>query len=180
MERRAVYRLAYVVSFFLIVLAGPVQAQFTPQTGLDVEELTIVTDEGQEHTFQVEMARTRSEQAMGLMYRQEMAADAGMLFTFDSAQPRRFWTMNTFLSLDMVFIGEDGRIVTIARETRPFDAARGPDTHGSDGPATAVLEINAGVAEALGIEVGDLVRHGHFGTAPDQADEDTGDDAADE
>lgn len=158
-------RLSFIISILLAFVMVPSQAQFDPQSGLDTDSLTIVTDVGEEHLFRVEMARTREEQAMGLMFRVAMPDDGGMLFPFPSAQQRNFWTMNTFLSLDMVFIGPDGRIVNIAERTVPFDAAAGPDSHGSDGPALAVLEINGGVSDALGIQAGDLVRHAHFGTA---------------
>lgn len=133
----------------------------TPQT-LDTEEIWIETASGGRHQFIAEIADASGEQAIGLMHRTEMPMDVGMLFLFDQSAPRSFWTMNTLLSLDMVFIAEDGTIVNIEERTRPFDPSRGPETHRSTGPATAVLEINGGVSQLLGIEAGDRVIHPHF------------------
>lgn len=133
----------------------------TPQS-LETEDIWIDTASGGRHHFEVQIADEAGEQATGLMHRTEMPADAGMLFLFDSPAPRSFWTMNTLMSLDMVFIAEDGTIVNIEQRTRPFDPSRGPETHRSTGPSTAVLEINGGVAQLLGIQAGDRVDHAHF------------------
>ncbi|MEM7444334.1 MAG: DUF192 domain-containing protein [Pseudomonadota bacterium] len=147
------------LTFFVLAPVGG--AAQTPQT-LSTEDIWIETESGARHHFIAEMAVEPAEQRMGLMHRRDMPADVGMLFLFESAAPRSFWTMNTLMSLDMVFIGEDGTIINIAERTRPFDPSRGPDTHSSTGPALAVLEINGGVSDLLGIEAGDRVVHPHF------------------
>lgn len=120
-----------------------------PVSGLEVVPLT-VSQNGESHQFQVELARTPQEQARGLMFRTEMGADEGMLFVSQVPQVRSFWMRNTVIPLDIIFIGEDGRIVNIAADTVPYSEA--PIL--SDGPAAAVLELNAGTAERLGFGQG--------------------------
>jgi uncharacterized membrane protein (UPF0127 family) len=124
---------------------------------LVIESLT-----GVRHTFQVEVAETPAERTKGLMFRSEMAADAGMLFLYQAPQFVTMWMRNTVLPLDMLFITADGRILSIAERAVPQSAMLIP----SDGAALGVLEVNAGTASRLGLGVGDRVLHAHFGTAP--------------
>lgn len=114
----------------------------------------VVATEAGEHLFRAEVADTAAERARGLMFREELAPDAGMLFLFDPPRRVSFWMKNTFISLDMLFIDARGRIVQIAERTEPESL----DPHGPDQPVHAVLEINGGLAERLGIRVGDEVR----------------------
>lgn len=155
---KLLFFIGVLVSFAVVANVGGAQ---TPQS-LETEVIWIETAAGGRHEFVVQIADEPREQAIGLMHQTEMAPDEGMLFLFDEAAPRSFWTMNTLLSLDMVFIAEDGTIVNIEERTRPFDPSRGPETHRSTGPATAVLEINGGISQLLGIRAGDRVEHSHF------------------
>ncbi|MBC6980857.1 DUF192 domain-containing protein [Caulobacter sp. 17J80-11] len=123
------------------------------------EPLEVVTDQGVRR-FVVEIADTEAERERGLMFRQQMAPDQGMLFEFPNAAERSFWMKNTYLPLDIIYIGADGRIVSIARRATPFSETPIP----SYGAAAGVLEINGGLAEELGIEPGDLIRHPFFKT----------------
>lgn len=155
-------KLLSLLALFVVAVAAPqLSGAQTPQS-LETEEISIETASGASHHFVVQIADEPAEQATGLMHVTEMPADGGMLFLFPEAAPRSFWTMNTLLSLDMVFVAEDGTIVNIEERTRPFDPSRGPETHRSTGPATAVLEINGGVSQLLGIAAGDRVVHPHF------------------
>jgi uncharacterized protein len=122
--------------------------------GLAAETATLVlnTDTGP-HSFTIEVAKTASEKILGLMYRKSMAADAGMLFLYDRPQPVTFWMRNTYIPLDMVFIGADGRVSRIESHTEPFSLA----VISSDGEVEAVLELNAGTADAIGLKAGDKV-----------------------
>lgn len=120
--------------------------------------LAITTAEGAEHPFTVELALTPEQRARGLMFREEMAADEGMLFLFDREAPRSFWMKNTYLPLDILFIAADGRIVSIASDTVPLTETPIP----SGVPALGVLELNAGTAARLGISPGDRVVHAAF------------------
>ena len=122
------------------------------QDGL--ERLEVVTGKGT-HRFQVEIADNDEERARGLMYRESLAADRGMLFIFERAGPQSFWMRNTLVPLDIIFIGADGRILNIARQTKPLSLKSNP----SEGPAQFVLELRGGEAARRGIAPGDRVRH---------------------
>ncbi len=148
---RILPRLAVSVILALLLAVPPAQAQ-------DTSELWIETAAGARYRFEVELAITPEQQATGLMHREEMAADAGMLFVFEPVRPVSFWMKNTLISLDMLFVGADGRIVNIGERTEPLSTASVP----SDGPVRAVLEINGGLSNMLGIRPGDRVVHGAF------------------
>jgi uncharacterized membrane protein (UPF0127 family) len=106
--------------------------------------------------FDSEVAATEAERAQGLMFRDSLARDRGMLFVFPEPGQHRFWMKNTRIELDMVFIGADRRIVGIVRRARPCRADP-CETYGPPGEAAYVLEIAGGVAEAGGFAAGDLV-----------------------
>ena len=122
------------------------------QEPLPQETLLVKSDET-EHRFLVEVAATDIERARGLMFREEMAADHGMLFIFEGEGERFFWMKNTPLPLDIIYIDNTGQIVSIAADTTPFSEAVIP----SGKPARFVLEVNAGIAEKLAIKVGDRI-----------------------
>ena len=106
--------------------------------------------------FSVELAVNDAERARGLMYREEMAASAGMLFAY--ARPQRrisFWMRNTLIPLDILFFDADGVLRTIQADARPLDET--PLPGGDD--IQYVLEINGGLAARLGIEPGSEMRH---------------------
>lgn len=105
--------------------------------------------------FQVEIADNDEERARGLMYRESLDADRGMLFIFQSTEPQSFWMRNTLIPLDMIFIGPDGRVLNIVRDTVPGSL----DPNRSRGPARFVLELRGGEAARRGIRPGDRVRH---------------------
>jgi uncharacterized protein len=123
-------------------------------------EQLVVETAGGPVTFEVEIADTEEERAQGLMYRQTMPGYRGMLFDFQEPRPVSFWMRNTILSLDIIFIGTDGRILNIADHATPQSDAPIP----SVGTTKGVLEIGAGRAETLGIRPGDRVRHRIFPT----------------
>ena len=125
------------------------QAAVHPVSGLEVIPLRI-TSLGKTHDFRVEVARSPPEQARGLMFRTEMGPNEGMLFPYRQPQTLSFWMKNTVLSLDLIFIGEDRRIVNIAKRATPYSEA----SIRSDAPAIAVLELNGGRADELGIVAG--------------------------
>ena len=111
------------------------------------------------HIFGVELAVTPEEQARGLMFRRELPEMQGMLFDFHREQPTSFWMKNTYVSLDMIFIRADGRILSYRREHGAGSEALVP----SGGPVRAVLEVIAGTCKKLGIAPGDRVKHPIFG-----------------
>lgn len=103
--------------------------------------------------LKVEVADDEYEITTGLMYRSQMASDAGMLFLFPDETRRSFWMKNTKIPLDIIFINSAKRIVTIQRSTTPFSESSIPST----GPAQYVLELNAGVADQLSLSEGDYL-----------------------
>ena len=110
------------------------------------------------HTFHVSVMRTEAEREKGLMFVKSMPKGDGMLFDFKTNQSIMMWMKNTLIGLDMVFIAPDGRIVNIAHNAKPEDETIIP----SNEPALGVLEINAGAADAIGLKIGDIVRHPMF------------------
>jgi uncharacterized protein len=119
--------------------------------------LTITTASGTQR-FMVEFADTPERRAVGLMHRQSMPADHGMLFDFKADAPVAMWMRNTRIPLDMLFIDREGRIVNIAERTVPFSET----SISSKGPVRAVLELNGGTSSRLGIKPGDRVSHPMF------------------
>jgi uncharacterized membrane protein (UPF0127 family) len=144
------------VAIALLALVGAAQAMTT----FAQSTLTIDTTGGP-RPFTIELALTPEQQEQGLMFRREMAADAGMLFVFPSPEVAHFWMRNTLIPLDMLFIAADGRIADIHERAVPMT----DDSISSDAPVLAVLELNGGTVSRLGLKRGDLVHYAAFGTA---------------
>ncbi|MBR0812869.1 MULTISPECIES: DUF192 domain-containing protein [Bradyrhizobium] len=142
----------------ILVIAGFAVAS-APADAASFQPLEIVTKNGVQ-VFSVEMATTAEEKETGLMYRKELADGKGMLFDFNPEQEISMWMKNTYVSLDMIFIRADGRILRIAENTEPMSTK----IVSSRGPARAVLEVVAGTAQKYGIRVGDRVGHPLFGS----------------
>ena len=158
MARSEVLRVAPLV--LMLMLGACAQSDPEPvlsEAGLEIEQLTIDTAGGPV-SFTVEIADDDQERARGLMFRQSLADDRGMLFHFQEPEYASFWMRNTAISLDIIFIGLDGRILNIAERTTPFSEEGVP----SIGLARGVLEIRGGRASELGIRAGDKVNHRIF------------------
>ena len=136
------------LSAFVLVMMLPLAACS------DEGRLTIESRNGN-HSFSVEIVDTPESRAKGLMYREELAPDAGMLFDFKESRPVSFWMRNTLIPLDMIFITEEGLVANVHAQARPHD----PTSIPSDGPVQFVLEIPGGRAAELGIAAGDKVVH---------------------
>lgn len=129
---------------------------------LPVDPAPLVADTGTEKKpFQVEIADDETERARGLMFRENMAPDRGMLFVYPSEQPVAFWMQNTILPLDLIFIDAKGKVVAIEHGT-PYSQASIPQNGTS---AQFVLELNAGTAKKIGLDVGETVHHPAIGNA---------------
>lgn len=112
-----------------------------------------ISSSGKVHRFTVEVARTEVEQERGLMFRDRLGPDEGMIFPMSPPRAASFWMKNTVIPLDMIFIRADGTIARIAAETEPYSVA--PVSSGE--PVAAVLEIKGGRAGELGISEDDKV-----------------------
>lgn len=115
--------------------------------------LVIETASGARHGFQVEIADDDEERARGLMYRESMAPDEGMLFVFDRPTRIAMWMQNTPLPLDMLFLDRQGRIVDLHERAVPYST----DTIASRRRAKFVLEVVGGTVDRLGLARGDRV-----------------------
>ncbi|MDQ3246588.1 MAG: DUF192 domain-containing protein [Pseudomonadota bacterium] len=120
--------------------------------GLEKVPLSVRSGE-RTHRFTVEVARAPQEQANGLMHRQSLAPDRGMIFPYDPPQPASFWMKNTLIPLDIIFVREDGTIANIAENTVPLSLEMVLAIE----PVSLVLEIPGGRSAELGIKAGDKV-----------------------
>jgi uncharacterized membrane protein (UPF0127 family) len=109
-----------------------------------------------DQTIQLEVARTASQQALGLMYRDSLPENQGMLFPFNPPRPVRFWMQNVKISLDMVFL-RDSEVKAIAANVPPCTSNPCP-TYGPNTLIDQVIELRGGRAEELGLQVGDVLR----------------------
>jgi uncharacterized membrane protein (UPF0127 family) len=134
----------------LLLAAGP--ARLAERQTLEIASKTGV------HAFTVEIATNNAERAKGLMFRKELPEGQGMLFDFDREQDVAMWMQNTYISLDMIFIRGDGRILRVAENTEPLSTR----IISSGGPVRAVLEVIAGTARKFGIAPGDRVASSIF------------------
>ena len=110
------------------------------------------------HRFFIEIAETSLQRAQGLQHRKTMAPDHGMLFNFREPVLVSMWMKNTYLSLDILFISEQGRIINIAHNTVPLSFKH----INSIRPVKGVLELSSGTTKRLKIKVGDMVFHQMF------------------
>jgi len=166
-----------ILALFCVVLGGvavtvlPVPGQTPAAVALfdsRMPELStqlriVAAETGDIHTFNVELAETPEQRERGLMFRQEMAADAGMLFDFGVPQRRvYFWMKNTMIPLDLIFINDQGIVAHIHENAVPLSEDLLPSVH----PIRAVLEINGGMSKKLGLQVGDKIYHQYFTDKP--------------
>jgi uncharacterized membrane protein (UPF0127 family) len=135
------------------LLAASPAARAAGQDTIEIVTLTGV------HAFSVELATNAAERDVGLMFRRELPEGRGMLFDFHDDQPVQFWMHNTYISLDMIFIAGDGRVVRIVQDAKPMS----DDVIPSGRPVRAVLEVVAGTARKFGIAAGDSVTGSFFG-----------------
>jgi uncharacterized membrane protein (UPF0127 family) len=144
---------AFFVSFTFLLLA----TSFSTAQIYEDEPLLIRQGE-KDLSFRIEIANTPQLRATGLMYRQTMPQDAGMLFCFSKSKEVFMWMKNTVLPLDMLFIKKDGTIASIAQNTVPFSE----EVISSGVLVSYVLELNAGAVSRFMIKKGNKVEHSSF------------------
>jgi len=144
-QRKKYFALLFSFLFVLILAGGK---GFPKDMEKSILQLTI-----QGKKIRVEVARTEKEKERGLMFRERMGKDEGMLFVYEREEMISFWMKNTRLPLSIAFIDKGGRIVDI-QDMEPFSL----ETHPSAHPATYALEMNRGWFAREGIKVGDLVK----------------------
>ena len=141
--------LAFAALFFALATVAPAAETF------ETQPLTITTRDGKAHDFVVELAVTPRQREQGLMNRREMAADRGMLFAFGETRQVFMWMKNTYIPLDMLFIGKDGKVRMIRENAEPHSEA----IIDSGGPIDYVLELNSGTVKRLGLRTGNRVQN---------------------
>ena len=129
------------------------EIEITPQ---DIDftrdgEVSIFKNDSLIQTIEVEFAKNDEERALGLMYRSSMDEHQGMWFIFPEEAPRSFYMRNTEIPLDIIYLDKDKKVVSIAKNARPYDETSLP----SEKPAMYVLEIDGGLSDKWGIEKGD-------------------------
>lgn len=118
----------------------------------EIEPLTINASGGEEVEIEVETASDAAARAQGLMYRESLGEDCGMIFVFDEEEPLSFWMRNTLVPLSVAYIDSEGSIVSI-HDMEPLDETSVPSAK----PAQYALEVNQGFFEENGVEAGDMV-----------------------
>ena len=146
----------------LIALTWPLSAAAqdnpVPEIDFGAREALAITSGDVVHNFDVEIADTDAKQSRGLMFRQELGDDKGMLFEFSAPKVATIWMKNTEISLDIIFIRENGEIVKIEHSARPQTLR----SASSEAVVAAVLELAGGRAAELGLEPGHVVSHSFF------------------
>jgi len=142
-------------AFLLLVAAVFAYWALAQGEALAGEDVVVIQTGNGAHRFKVEVVDTDESRARGLMFRQELAPNSGMLFDFLSERPVSFWMQNTYIPLDMLFVLANGEIVRIHENARPHDQTPIP----SGQPVRFVLEIPGGRSAELGIAEGDRLEH---------------------
>jgi hypothetical protein len=138
------FRRPLLLAVLLLPLAGCDQAAKGENPGLATATMQIGSK-----AFTLEVADSQKTRTYGLMRRDSLPADRGMIFVFEREAPLGFWMKNTRIPLDILYLDAAGRIVSI-KQMKPFDEKHVP----SDGPAQYAIELNKGTAEAVGVKAG--------------------------
>ena len=152
----------FILSALFLSLASTALSQTSKDDVVDFGApvpLTVVSADSS-HTFQIERAISLDQQARGMMFRESMDPDSGMLFEFDEPKIATIWMKNTPLPLDIIFVRSNGKILKIEHMAQPYKLR----SASSEAIVAAVLELQGGRSKELGIMPGDLVRHEFFGT----------------
>ena len=153
-SKRHIIRLICLPAALTVVWLGCTSTTVCREEPAGPPEAVMTGRDGKPFRVRVEVVTRPEEQARGLMHRQHLDADSGMLFVYTAEDRRYFWMKNTYIPLDMVFIGANRRIVGIVRNAEPLTAVR----REVDAPSQYVLEVNAGFTQRHGIRAGSPVR----------------------
>lgn len=171
----------FLISAVIALLAPAAFAQLPPAPAGDpahpetiiefgAPETVIVQTEAGEIVFEALIADSDEERQRGLMFREALADNEGMLFNYGEVQTVSMWMRNTLIPLDLIYIAPDGEILKIIANARPHSLR----SLASDFPVLGVLEVRGGLTRDTGIRPGDIVRHDMFGnTEAAEADDDS-------
>lgn len=156
----AVFAVIFLFVWFYLSVTAPAEAGEHSLYGrgesieFETAQLDVLTRDGKTHTFKVEMAMTPAQQRRGLMFREHLAQDQGMLFDYVRPRGITMWMKNTPISLDMLFADSQGRVSHIATYTEPFSLK----LISAPMRVRYVLEVPAGTVETLQLQIGDRLR----------------------
>lgn len=153
---------------------APVGDPAHPETVIEfgAPETVIVQTEAGEVVFDALIADSDEERQRGLMFREALADNEGMLFNYGEVQTVSMWMRNTLIPLDLIYIAPDGEILKIIANAQPHSLR----SLASDFPVLGVLEVRGGLTRDTGIRPGDIVRHAMFGNTEDPETDDLSDD----
>ena len=137
--------------FIALFLAGSCRGGAAPAQGKDMPQPAVrfETSRGP-WVVQVELARTDKQRARGLMFRRDLPRDRGMLFVFDESSEHPFWMHETLIALDLIYLGDDRRVVGVVANAEPRTDT--PRTVGK--PSRYVVEVSGGEAAAHAVGPG--------------------------
>jgi uncharacterized protein len=148
----------------LLVMFGALTAQSgLAQDGEDAYPITPMASSWvalDGHRYTVEIAQTDPQRERGLMFRDQMAADHGMIFVHDAQKPLAYWMKNTHIPLDIFYFDSHHQLVSVAKNTPACTLGNQCPPFNSEGPALYVLELNAGIADRIHAKKGDLLKFG--------------------
>lgn len=145
-------KLALISVTVFAILAGAFQLYSSTEQSLEGNHTEIYFED---HSFSVEIADTPEERARGLMYREELGEDEGMLFVYEEEDYRSFWMKNTLIPLDIIFLDSDFEVINIEKaHPEPNTSDENLASYESERPAQYVLEINQNRSEEIGLEKG--------------------------
>ena len=154
----------------LIATAALIMAASAVQAGPSPEGVCLAFGPAtRENQITFETADTEDERRQGLMFRESMPENHGMLFRYEVPQSMSFWMRNTLIPLDIIFMDSQWTVRKIHRGAKPHDETPifGADREDPDRLRQFVLEVNAGVADKMGVKVNDLLMiHRCVGAAP--------------
>ena len=140
-------RQTFSLAAILLALISPIGCDRSDQSRVWFED----------HCFYVEVVTTPQERARGLMFREHLDPDKGMLFVFDWEAVYPFWMKNTLIPLDIIWIDRNKEVVFISKDTQPCEQEPCP-TINPYKKAKYVLEVCGGTADKIGLEVGDKLK----------------------
>ncbi len=151
-HRNIIFAISIIIIAIIIIYVSSLPQKAT-DTNDNSDTLKIIT-ENDEVEIRIETARTNEERQRGLMYRESLCDDCGMLFISGVEQVENFWMKNTYISLDIIFINSKMEIVHIVKDTKPNQTE---ETYSSIYPVRYVLEVNSGFCENFDIELGNEI-----------------------
>ena len=160
MMRMKHLRLFAFIFVFAVLAAMPAAAQTSKMDNVSFGApvpLTVKSESG-EHQFMVEEAKTLAQQARGMMFRDEVSPDTGMIFEFAEPKVATIWMKNTSIPLDILFVRSNGKILKIEHSHQPYTLR----SASSEAVVAAVVELKGGRAKELGIRPGDVIDHPFF------------------